>query len=146
MPSVSEILKRGFRSDSAESTLKLSSSLASELPSDCFIALSGDLGAGKTTFVKGLAQGLGVLETVKSPSFNIYSIYGTASGGKLVHLDAYRLGGADAFEDLLLDEIVEGEKIVCVEWPEMVAAAIPPHSMFIKMEIAPDGSHLIKLL
>lgn len=141
-----EILKQGFRSGSAESTLKLSSFFASELPADCFITLSGDLGAGKTTFVKGLAQGLGVKEMVKSPSFNIYGIYDTAGGGKLVHLDAYRLSGAEAFDDLLLDEIVPGDKIVCVEWPEMVADALPPDAYALKFDILEDGSHFMKLL
>lgn len=63
---------------------------------------------------------------------------------KFVHIDAYRLSGAEAFEDLLIDEIAPSPKIVCVEWPEMAGEAIPDNAVKIRLEILQNGSHFIK--
>ncbi len=141
---IAGLLSRGFESKSAEDTLALASAYAKTLKPDAFIALSGDLGAGKTAFAKGLAAGLGVEGAVKSPSFNVCSIYEASKGVKFVHIDAYRLSGAEAFEDLLIDEIAPSPKIVCVEWPEMAGEAIPDNAVKIRLEILQNGSHFIK--
>lgn len=63
---------------------------------------------------------------------------------KFVHIDAYRLSGAEAFEDLLIDEIAPSPKIVCVEWPEMAGEAIPDNAVKIRLKILQNGSHFIK--
>lgn len=83
-------LKVGITTESAEQTRALAAELASALPPDTTLALHGDMGVGKTTFVQGLAQGFGVSEHVTSPTFAIYSIY-QGNARTLVHLDAYRL-------------------------------------------------------
>lgn len=85
-------------------------------PGDLLI-LSGDLGAGKTTFVQGMGTGLGVTEQVTSPTFVIARVYPTPSGIDLVHVDAYRLGSALELDDLDLDSDL-GEAITVVEWGE----------------------------
>lgn len=138
-----EILQKGFESTSAEETMCFASEFAKELSDNAFLALHGNLGTGKTTFVKGLAKGLGVTQTVKSPSFSVYSLYGT-NRGTLVHLDAYRLSGAEDFDNLLLDEIVSGNKIVCVEWAEVVAESIPSDALHLYFS-ADLNSHKIRL-
>jgi tRNA threonylcarbamoyladenosine biosynthesis protein TsaE len=94
------------------------------------IALHGDLGAGKTVLTQGLAAGLGVTERVTSPTFTLVNRYHTADGFDLVHIDCYRLGDnsvdaaleASAFG---LEEILEGEDVVVIEWAERVAALLP---------------------
>ena len=109
------------------------------------IALYGDLGTGKTTFAKGLAAGLGIKETVKSPTYGIYTIY-KSGNMPFVHVDAYRLENPDHFEDLLIDEIVADPKILCIEWPEKIGDNLPLNAIKLSFSIKKDGSHLIKMI
>ena len=90
------------------------------------VALSGDLGTGKTAFVKELAKHLGIRQTVKSPSFNVCCIYDIPDGGRLVHIDAYRFTDPSQYESLLVDEIAPEPRIVCVEWPELAEGYFKP--------------------
>jgi tRNA threonylcarbamoyladenosine biosynthesis protein TsaE len=85
-------------------------------PGDLVI-LSGDLGAGKTTFVQGMGAGLGVTEQVTSPTFVIARVYPTPAGSDLVHVDAYRLGSSLELDDLDLDSDLDSA-ITVVEWGE----------------------------
>ena len=110
------------------------------------ILLKGDLGAGKTAFVKGMAEGLGITQTVKSPSFNVCFIYDIPdSATKLVHVDAYRLADSAQFENLLLDEMAGENPLICVEWPENVADSFDASAMVVFADILPDGSHRYEL-
>ena len=86
------------------------------LPGDLVI-LSGDLGAGKTTFVQGMGAGLGITEQITSPTFVIARVYPTPSGSDLVHVDAYRLGSSLELDDLDLDSDLDSA-ITVVEWGE----------------------------
>ncbi len=97
-------------------TRELASRLARLLRPGDVILLVGELGSGKTTFVKGLAEGLGVRERVISPTFTLHREY----RGRLPlhHLDAYRLRGARDLSDLGVEELLEGEGVVAVEWGE----------------------------
>lgn len=99
-------------------TEKLAGGLAAELRPGDVVLISGDLGTGKTTFVRGAAEALGVTEPVTSPTFTIGQRY--AGRTPVSHLDLYRLGGAGlAAEDPgLLDEYLTPEAIAFVEWPE----------------------------
>jgi tRNA threonylcarbamoyladenosine biosynthesis protein TsaE len=110
-----------IETQSAAETEELAMRLARALNGPMLIALQGELGAGKTVFVRGVARGLGVPAdvVVNSPSYVLQHIY---RGGRLTlyHLDLYRiLGGADEFEDSGLRECLDDEQgLVCVEWPE----------------------------
>lgn len=88
------------------------------------IALSGSLGAGKTTITKGIAEGWGVQETVKSPSFNYYLAY-RGSRGMLVHLDAYRLETSDDYDSLMIEDILEDPWLLIAEWAEKLPDRLP---------------------
>ena len=102
------------------------------------VALSGDLGAGKTTFAQGVAQALGVQETVTSPTFVIEKIYKleNAKWQRLIHIDAYRLKGAHELEVLGWKELVaDTGNLILIEWPERVAEAIPEGATRISFEI-----------
>lgn len=105
--------------------------LAHILPDGSVITLDGDLGAGKTTLVRGVAQGLNIKEVVQSPTFNIMKIY--LKGDKpLIHIDAYRL--ADINSDIGLDEYIGYETgLTMIEWPVYIPKLIPNNA--IKVEI-----------
>ncbi len=111
-------LGEGVLCRSAEETQAVAASLAAILPPDTVLALRGDLGAGKTTFVQGLARAWGIEGPVTSPTFAIYAPYHGAR--LLIHVDAYRLTDAGAGEDLLIEDLLESPWCLAVEWPERI--------------------------
>ncbi len=144
-----EILKRfgAWREcPSAEAMQDAATELASLLPegADCTLALYGDLGAGKTTFARGFARGLGVEQPITSPSFNIYAIYEGRSR-RLIHMDAYRLPSAEALSALMLEEFMRSPWCWIVEWPEKIADALPPDTLCLAFEIVSAGTHRFRV-
>lgn len=109
-------MKRVIQTNSPEETEALARGIARSLKPGSRIGLAGELGAGKTCFVRGIAAGLGVNGYVKSPSFTIINIY---EGGRLplYHIDLYRLSGApDELRDAGLEDYIYGEGISVIEW------------------------------
>jgi tRNA threonylcarbamoyl adenosine modification protein YjeE len=103
---------------SEEETSAVAERLASSLRPGDVVLLFGDLGAGKTAFVRGLARGLGAgVEDVSSPTFTLIQEYRSLSGATLQHVDLYRLSSAEV-DDLGLDELMSGDAIVAIEWAE----------------------------
>ena len=137
-------LRAGITTDSAEETRALAAELAAVLPPDTVLALHGDMGVGKTTFVQGLARGLGVREPVTSPTFAIYSVY-AGSDKKLVHLDAYRLEHERQLEDLLLEEFLTSPWVLAVEWPEKTGALLPANAWHLTLGIVTGDRHTLRL-
>ncbi len=142
--SISARLKQGITTESAEQTRALAAELAAALPPDTTLALHGDMGVGKTTFVQGLAQGLGVHEHVTSPTFAIYSVYQGAKQ-KLIHLDAYRLEKEAQIESLLLDEFLVSPYVLAVEWPEKTGAWLPKDAWHLTLSIVDGDRHRLVL-
>jgi len=141
---VVEKLKAGITTESAEQTRALAAELSAALPPDTVLALHGDMGVGKTTFVQGLAQGLGVMEHLTSPTIAIYSGYqGTAR--KLVHLDAYRLEKETQLEALLLEEYLINPWCLAVEWPEKTGAWLPKEAWHLTLSIVEGDKHRLVL-
>jgi len=95
------------------------------------IELVGDVGAGKTTLVRGLAQGMGVGETVQSPSFTISRVYDADGGRRLVHYDFYRLSDAGIMADELADTLHDAASAVVVEWAAAVEQVLPADRLTI---------------
>lgn len=139
-----EKLKTGITTESAEQTRTLAAELAAALPPDTTLALHGDMGVGKTTFVQGLAQGLGVHEHVTSPTFAIYSVY-QGTNKKLIHLDAYRLEKEAQIESLLLDEFLVSPYVLAVEWPEKTGAWLPKDAWHLTLSIVDGDRHRLVL-
>jgi tRNA threonylcarbamoyladenosine biosynthesis protein TsaE len=101
------------------------------------VLLSGDLGAGKTTLMRGLGEGLGVRGPVTSPTFVIARRHPSLVGGPdLIHADAYRLGSAGEFEDL---DLADEQAVVCVEWGRDRAEQLSARRLEIDIETAGDG-------
>ena len=128
---------------SAEATRRLAAGLAAVAEAGDVIALSGDLGAGKTQFAKGFADGLGVGATVNSPSFVLMAEY--AGRLPLFHLDLYRL--ADASEAIgggLIDER-QADGVTLIEWAERLGAALPPDRLEVRIDGTGDEPRTIGL-
>ncbi|MCX6954264.1 MAG: tRNA (adenosine(37)-N6)-threonylcarbamoyltransferase complex ATPase subunit type 1 TsaE [Verrucomicrobia bacterium] len=136
-------LRAGVATASAAETQALAGEFATALPPDATLALHGDLGVGKTTFVQGLARAFGIQEYVTSPTFNIFTVHrGTRN---LVHLDAYRLERATELDALMLEDFLTPPYCLAVEWPEHVAEWLPPGTLHLDLGIAPDERHTLKL-
>ena len=121
-----------FFSRGPEQTRRLGIRLGALIRPGDLICLSGDLGAGKTTLVQGLAQGFGSLDAVSSPTFVLVNQYRRPDGVVLSHLDAYRLQNAYEGEDLDLYLMLERGALV-VEWPERIDAALPVDRLWVKL-------------
>ncbi len=142
--SISAKLRAGLTTESADATRRLAAEFAATLAPDTTLALHGDMGVGKTTFVQGLAEGLGVHEHVTSPTFSIYTVY-RGEGRMLVHVDAYRLEGDDQMEGLMLDEFLISPWVLAIEWPEKIAGWIPPHALHLTLSIVDGDQHHLRL-
>jgi tRNA threonylcarbamoyladenosine biosynthesis protein TsaE len=121
----------GIVTTSPEETRILGASLAPMLLPGDVISLSGDLGAGKTVFVQGLAAAMGVSGRVTSPSFTIVHQY----DGRypIVHVDVYRLGSFQEVLDLGFEELLDPEAVMLVEWGEAVAPLLPRRHLEVEM-------------
>ncbi|MBX3173054.1 MAG: tRNA (adenosine(37)-N6)-threonylcarbamoyltransferase complex ATPase subunit type 1 TsaE [Gemmatimonadaceae bacterium] len=97
------------------------------------VALSGDLGAGKTTLTQAIAAGLGVTEDVTSPTYALVHEYGSARG-TVWHLDLYRLRDAGQLAQLGWDDILASGDVVLIEWPERAADALPADARALRLE------------
>lgn len=115
--------EKGFTlyTESVEETWKLGEIIGSLLQKGDVLTLSGDLGAGKTSFTQGIARGLGIQRVVNSPTFTLIKEY--EGRLPLYHMDVYRL--EHSFEDLGFDEYFYGEGVSIVEWPQMIADFLP---------------------
>jgi tRNA threonylcarbamoyladenosine biosynthesis protein TsaE len=116
---------RTYRTHSAEETIALGAQLASELPRRGVALLVGNLGAGKTTLTKGIAVGLGVAraEEVSSPTFTLIHEYGEPV--RLYHIDLYRIEAAAELATLELDDLMDRDALVLIEWGERFADRMP---------------------
>lgn len=109
-------LKAGITTTAVEDTYAVAKELAAVLPDEAVLTLEGDLGAGKTTFVKGLAESWSIQEAVTSPTFNIYNLY--QGDRQLAHMDAYRLEESpEIWDELMLEELIFPPFCLAIEWP-----------------------------
>lgn len=114
--SILDKLSQGITTRSIEDTYAVALDLAKTLPNEAVLTLEGDLGAGKTTFVKGLASAWSIQESVTSPTFNIYNLY--QGDRQLAHMDAYRLEKSpEIWDELMLEELIRPPFCLAIEWP-----------------------------
>ncbi|MBR0164368.1 MAG: tRNA (adenosine(37)-N6)-threonylcarbamoyltransferase complex ATPase subunit type 1 TsaE [Lachnospiraceae bacterium] len=96
-------------------------------------ALTGDLGAGKSVFARGVARGLGIEGIVSSPTFTILQVY---DEGRLpfYHFDVYRIGDGSEMDETGFDEYIEGDGVVLIEWAELIEELLPPSAVRIRID------------
>lgn len=118
-----------FKTNTPEATIEIAAQLGKNLQAGDVILLDGDLGAGKTTFTKGLAQGLGIKRYIKSPTFTLIREY---QEGRLplYHMDVYRLEETGA-SDLGLEEYFDGDGVSVIEWSQFIAGELPADYLVI---------------
>ena len=112
-----------YKSNSQKETENIAKAFAKTLKIGDVVCLKGDLGAGKTAFTAGLAKGLGIKDTVSSPTFTIVNCY---SGDiPLYHFDLYRITDCDEVYDIGFDEYVAGDGITVIEWADIISDILP---------------------
>ncbi len=131
--------------NSAEETETLGRALAALLPEGALVALRGELGAGKTCFVRGVVSAIGEPEAVSSPTFTIVNEY---PGTRLIrHIDLYRLGGLDEIIDLGYEELFDpGEGITLVEWAEKAESLLPVKRVEMSLEHVHEDERRIRIV
>lgn len=130
--------------------MALGRSLAGKLEFPAVIELVGDVGAGKTTFTRGLAEGLGVTEPVTSPSFTIskryaFQISGRNLSGELAHYDFYRLSDPGIMRDELAETLSAPNTVAVVEWGGDIADLLPDSKYRLELNLNEDGSRNVKI-
>ena len=131
-----------FETYSADETYKVASEFAKQLKSGDVITLDGDLGAGKTAFVRGLAEGLGICDRVVSPTFTIVNeyIHGTMP---LFHFDVYRIDGEDDLYDIGWEDYLNRSGICVVEWAQITKGIFisPYYKIYISKDLEKDENY-----
>lgn len=129
-----------------EQTMLCGEVMGKLIPRGSIVGLTGDLGAGKTIFAKGLARGLGIKEEPNSPTFVIMNCY--EGRIPLFHFDVYRLSGGPEFEDTGYEEFFYGDGVSVVEWADRVRDVLPANAVIIDIQSPPradDESRTIKV-
>ena len=109
------------------------------------IELIGDVGAGKTTFTKGLARGLGVQDEVQSPSFTISRVYDARDGLLVSHYDFYRLTDAGIMKNELIEASQDDKMITVIEWADIVESVLPEKRLTIRFEATSESGRIITI-
>ena len=142
-----------YSSQSPEATRAFAHKLGERLQIGDVVLLQGGLGAGKTEFVKGIAEGFGVTEPVTSPTFALMNIY--QGRAPLYHFDLYRLNRPEQLFEIGFDEFVGGDGLALVEWPDLFAAEMPDEYLQVvispgtglterTIQVEPKGNRFVK--
>ncbi|MBR3172683.1 tRNA (adenosine(37)-N6)-threonylcarbamoyltransferase complex ATPase subunit type 1 TsaE [Candidatus Saccharibacteria bacterium] len=129
---------------SEQEMLTFGKKFAKQITTPAVIELIGDVGAGKTTFTRGLAQGLRIKKPVTSPSFTISKSYALPTGGHLIHYDFYRLSDPGLMQEDL-SEAIQGNNIVIIEWGNSIQNILSENHIVITFSKNSDGSHDVKI-
>lgn len=135
--------KKIFNTSSPEETVELGRQIGKELKAGAVAALIGELGAGKTSFTQGIAEGLDVTSYVKSPSFTIVNEY----KGRLpvYHIDLYRLGNINEIHEFGIEEYFYGDGVTIIEWAEKAYPLLPARYLLVKFFYTGENSRKIEV-
>ena len=122
------------RTSSPEETRAVGRALGKSLGGGATLSLEGPLGAGKTVLAGGVCEALGVEGPVTSPTFTLQNEYTGAGGRRVIHMDCFRLHSAEEFEDLGVEDRLDDDTLLLVEWGERAAAALGPDTIRIRLE------------
>lgn len=130
-------------SSSEQETRELGKRMSQKVTPGTVISLRGSLGAGKTVFAKGFAEGLGITEAIVSPTFTLVQEYDGRL--KLYHLDLYRLSGEDEFESMGGEDFLYSDGVALIEWSEKIEDMLPDDTIFINITINEDLTRSIEI-
>lgn len=133
-----------YRVASPEQMERLGARLAGRLEGGCVVFLTGDLGAGKTTLVRGLLRSLGCRDLVVSPTFTLLEVY-EVPGLTVVHLDLYRLDDSAELEQLAIRDYLEEKSVLLVEWAERGRENLPKPDCEVHIAIDDNGQRIVRL-
>lgn len=122
-------------------TLAFGAALARRLPPGALVFLHGDLGAGKTTLVRGILRGLGHQGAVKSPTYTLLEPYELPSS-LVYHFDFYRIADSEELDFIGLDELLESPALKLVEWPERAGSRLPAADVVVRMHVEGEGRRI----
>ncbi|MCI7430093.1 MAG: tRNA (adenosine(37)-N6)-threonylcarbamoyltransferase complex ATPase subunit type 1 TsaE [Bacteroidales bacterium] len=108
------------------------------------VAFYGEMGAGKTTFIKAVCNELGVIDTVNSPTFSIVNDYATADGRHIYHFDFYRLKSPQEALDFGIEEYFASGSLCLMEWPEEIGTLLPDDALKVTITVGADGNRNIQ--
>ncbi len=133
-----------FETRTPEETWAVAAQIAARLPIRVVLALHGELGAGKTCFVQGLARALGITRPITSPTFTLVQEY--RASRRLVHIDLYRIGSPDELLHLGFEDYLQEDGVVAIEWAERAGDLLPPdtHHLYFRLN-AGEGCHTIRI-
>ena len=130
------------KANEAESVARL---ILQSHPEARVFALHGELGAGKTTLIKGFCAALGVHDQASSPTFAIVNEYRSEHGGPVYHFDLYRLKNAEELQGIGFTEYIDSGAYCFIEWPELAMEQLPDDALHVRLEVLPDGSRRIAM-
>ncbi len=133
-----------IQTKSAQETKQFAKDFAKDFKNGGIIALSGDLGAGKTTFTQGFAEGLGITNNIVSPTFLIIRQYPLTSKKYFYHLDLYRLENIDLVGSGIAEILEDSENIVLIEWAEKIEKDLPENTKKINLRKVNGDTHEIE--
>lgn len=136
------IMEKNWISSSKEQTIEIGRKIGLLLKEKDVVLLVGDLSCGKTTLTKGIGLGLGISKNINSPTFTIVKEY--RGRCPLYHLDLYRLNGLN--EDFDLEELIEGDGVCVIEWPDQVSELLPKDFLKIEFERISETQRKIKII
>lgn len=131
----------------ADETVAFAKQFSNRLRPNDVVCFFGDLGSGKTTFIKGLVEGASGYSSnaVGSPTFTYLNIY-SGSGPAVYHFDLYRLRDVDEFLSMGFDEYMTADGICCIEWSERIMELLPPHYIKVLMSVPEQGGRRIEIV
>lgn len=140
-------MEQTFRSRSEEETMAVARDLADRVRPGDVVSLTGDLGAGKTRFVKGFAEAFGISpESVSSPTFNLVQEYSGHREMPLYHMDCYRIEQPEEALEFGIEEYFYGEGVSIIEWPEKIRGLLPDKIIRVILTVLDENSRLITII
>lgn len=125
--------------DTPDATQQVAATIGGKVKGGELLAFSSDVGGGKTTFVKGLAKGMGVTSVVQSPTFTISFIHKAEHGRELHHFDFYRLTEPGIMRAELAESLHQPNAVVAIEWGDIVHDILPTHAIRVQIAVLPKG-------
>lgn len=119
-------------------------SFAAAMEGQTVFAFYGEMGAGKTTFIRALCAALGVTDTVNSPTFSIVNEYHAGGGRKVFHFDFYRIGRLEEVYDMGYEDYFYSGAVCLIEWPGLVEELLPDNAVRVAIEVNDDGTRTLR--